>query len=892
MSPILERAVVRLLTIGPTATPAGGGCLVSDNAIVTCAHVIRKILGLQLTDEGIPSGEVMLDFPLVAPNKLLRATVSLWLPEQDLAGLVLADPIPEGAKPVRLTLSHTLWGHPFRAFGFPAKRPTGDWATGEVRSRQASGWIQVEGTHTAGYAIEPGFSGTPVWDDQLGGVIGLVTRTEQDAQVKAAFIIPSEAVRDSWPESIVVRQQPRDEYLQNLMQAIDQSTPIKGFVDLACRADRRYVDRNGASRAGEPWPKEFRILSDSTAPEQPFKAQPAQERMRFASLLALSEKIPRFVILGDPGMGKSTSLNYLAYIAAERCLHNESAPVPLLLNLSAWGRQGELDIDTVEQVAQPTLAQFLAFNWPLASHLEDLIAEGEVCVFLDGLNEMGEHSADFARQLREWIGSPRGPRYCVLTCRADDYTSELDLNLPTVMLDVLDEAAIKTFVGLRLKERAAVFLDRLHTKKEALELAETPYYLAAMLFLYTHTEAFPDTLAQLLKQLNVLGWQREADRRPDMTPLETINRVLARIAFTMIEQNQPLEVSNDWMIRQIINKVRIFQKDEDRISAARLLEDARASGIVAVHARRVTFKHQLLQEYFAATELLNKPTWAPTDSSMREQSTSRHHWDQVVMLSADILPAKQHKAFFDRLLRHNIDLATKFRLASVVLSEAESGKLLSQYLWFHSPKYIVETLLPQLNLSQDFLDTLLLRMENYPAISTMEVMGEAGSPRLIPHLELMVKNTDYYAQEIRDIKKKIAQLQKEIWMRRGEKVAAVATAALPFVLKAASAILLRNGGQQYKYPLGQPRIPPTINYGQIARQTAWETLKDPASQQAIRRGIEGLQKKSAEQEIAELETSIAWREKRNREFPMAAQKAIARIRERYTMTKADNAQTP
>lgn len=58
-----------------------------------------------------------------------------------------------------------------------------------TRALIGNGRIQVEGA--SGYAIEPGYSGAPVWCGQLRSVIGIIAQDEKDASVPAGFVIPS-----------------------------------------------------------------------------------------------------------------------------------------------------------------------------------------------------------------------------------------------------------------------------------------------------------------------------------------------------------------------------------------------------------------------------------------------------------------------------------------------------------------------------------------------------------------------------------------------------------------------------------------------------------------------------------------------------------------------------
>jgi hypothetical protein len=98
----------------------------------------------------------------------------LWRPPRadggdDIAGLELDGDPPPGAHTAPLAQVEDLWGHSFRVFGFPRGQDTGVWATGRLLGRQATNWVQIEGVKETGFAVEPGFSGTPVWDTQDSG---------------------------------------------------------------------------------------------------------------------------------------------------------------------------------------------------------------------------------------------------------------------------------------------------------------------------------------------------------------------------------------------------------------------------------------------------------------------------------------------------------------------------------------------------------------------------------------------------------------------------------------------------------------------------------------------------------------------------------------------------
>jgi hypothetical protein len=183
----------------------GAGFLVGEKHILTCAHVVAEALGVAQDQVDQPEESVQLDFPLLAPGNNLRAQVVVWQPPRpdgrgDIAGLELDTPPPPEASPAPLVAAENLWRHSFRALGFPQGNEDGTWASGTLLDRQAAGWVQIEDVKETGYRVQPGFSGTPVWDDELEGVVGMVVAAEARAEIKAAFTIPTDVLLASWPE--------------------------------------------------------------------------------------------------------------------------------------------------------------------------------------------------------------------------------------------------------------------------------------------------------------------------------------------------------------------------------------------------------------------------------------------------------------------------------------------------------------------------------------------------------------------------------------------------------------------------------------------------------------------------------------------------------------------
>ena len=202
----------------PKGEVVGAGFLTSPEYVLTCAHVVAEALGISSeTSEVSEESTVDVDFPLITPGNKQKARVRFWLPSQtlsesppekgeDVAVLELLSLPLEGGRqvqpaPIVLAEDRELWEHLFRVFGFPWEHDNGVWATGELDGEQAWKWVQIEALKVPGYQIEPGFSGSPVWDKKLAGVVGIVTAAEKRRKdVKAAYMISTKRLKEWIPD--------------------------------------------------------------------------------------------------------------------------------------------------------------------------------------------------------------------------------------------------------------------------------------------------------------------------------------------------------------------------------------------------------------------------------------------------------------------------------------------------------------------------------------------------------------------------------------------------------------------------------------------------------------------------------------------------------------------
>ncbi|MCW9682926.1 serine protease [Dolichospermum planctonicum UHCC 0167] len=188
----------------------GAGFLISNQYLLTCAHVVTAALDLPTETVSKPSKLIQFDFPFINREEKLNAEVDFWLPYQsyqsdpqkigDIAGLKLHNKvIPDKVQPICLKTSYNLSNHAFSIFGFPNQRPDGVWAYGTLKDTLPNGWGQMEG-QKGGYRVEGGFSGSLIWDDEEKAVVGMAVAEDTNEQRRVAFFLPSQTLFSAWPE--------------------------------------------------------------------------------------------------------------------------------------------------------------------------------------------------------------------------------------------------------------------------------------------------------------------------------------------------------------------------------------------------------------------------------------------------------------------------------------------------------------------------------------------------------------------------------------------------------------------------------------------------------------------------------------------------------------------
>ncbi|NUR90195.1 MAG: hypothetical protein HOY71_39480, partial [Nonomuraea sp.] len=193
-APDFSEAVARVWGMG--AEPVGSAFLVGPRTLLTCTHVLAQTRGSRRRRPTLPreGWEVEVDFPQSGGDRLWALAAVVVPPDGlhgDISVLELADEPPPGLGRLVLHPLDDLQGRECRTFGYPADFPDGASAHGRLRGVVGDGWLEMITEE-----VEPGFSGGPVWVEDLSGVVGMVVARHGAGR---AYAVPVRSLFEAHP---------------------------------------------------------------------------------------------------------------------------------------------------------------------------------------------------------------------------------------------------------------------------------------------------------------------------------------------------------------------------------------------------------------------------------------------------------------------------------------------------------------------------------------------------------------------------------------------------------------------------------------------------------------------------------------------------------------------
>ncbi|MBI5933411.1 MAG: HEAT repeat domain-containing protein [Chloroflexi bacterium] len=510
---------------------------------------------------------------------------------------------------------------------------------------------------------------------------------------------------------------------------------------------------------------------------------------RTLSIGELMRVAQKTVILGDPGSGKSTMMQYITLtFARERAsekkyrqrgivrqrLFLKDWKLPVLLPLRAISATGKF------QNWQHLLQLSPYLHYP-DGYFERQLEKGRCILLLDGLDEA--KTTDDQKMIAKAIGDLASPPYLgnqiIVTCRIAGWKDLLPSEFARVEVKDFNNEEVEKFIHYwyesversmivgnetetekklrqeRTLERANDLISVLTNNPRVRRLARNPLLLSIIAIVHRNRVVLPRQRAKLYREcveLLLEQWDIARGIQIDDTGLSIDQKMalMRAIAYELQESGKP-QASRDHIEQIISEQLALMGKRNQESSSLLSLLEERSGLLIERSLDSLSFAHLTFQEFFAAQAI-------SLDSRKLKMLLERKRlfdpkWQEVILLyvgivddATDFVEAvyspKDEDIFYSRLRFAikclNDSIKVKPTLRNDLLSEILLVSDQAKYELLH--KEIADTIRSIDN--EELISELNSKLRNTPDISE-EKQLEEGRLSNLDQILLDIKSPDY-----------------------------------------------------------------------------------------------------------------------------------------------------
>ncbi len=407
------------------------------------------------------------------------------------------------------------------------------------------------------------------------------------------------------------------------------------YINVKCLGNlvRDYYDENLENKYRESKQRRFNFRDDGK---------------KDGLLLANQEQY--LMVLGDPGIGKST---FLRKVGLEALKGNKDSYqhslTPVLLELKNF-KENEINIQALIE------EEFKICGFPnVEKNISNKLEKGELLILLDGLDEVPTANVNnVIEKIKDFVDRHYKNRF-ILSCRTAARTHLQ--RFTDIEIVEFDDQQIQSFIEhwfsseLDRKNETAKNCWELLQKEEyksAKELAHTPLLLTFLCLVYDENQSFPTNRSRLYQDaLRILLEKWSAEKRLpnrglvyENLSIEQEEILLSEVAYQNFVADK-LFLEKREIVKQIKDHLKQNFNAPQHLDGEKVLKTIEIEqGILVERARDVySFSHLTLQEYLTAQYIY--------DNDLIEQTVKNHitetRWQEVFLLVAGLMRGKADK---------------------------------------------------------------------------------------------------------------------------------------------------------------------------------------------------------------------------------------------------------
>lgn len=433
-----------------------------------------------------------------------------------------------------------------------------------------------------------------------------------------------------------------------LMGYLERIKHLYGTTQILGQVKPLTLDQTFVNPLVRPLPK---IKTASLEVELGYETSVGRDTNEPVSAIDVIDQYDKLVILGHPGAGKTMLMKFIAVRTA-----NDFNRIPIFISLKEWADSGF------------NLFEY-ASSWLGSSdvpspkeNLQTLLRSGSAILLFDGLDEVvegfggGDELVEYERkrshviaEINQFCRSFDKCKYVITTRIAASSKDEFD-GFRYFKIEDFDEAQVAEFVEKWFgpaKQKSSLFLDKLRSNRNLVELSHSPLFLIMLCLVFDETLSFGESKAELYEvmvDLLLKKWDssRSVKRDEIYRGLSTGRKrqLLSHVAAKMfVDSSYYITQSElEGLIGAYISHIPEVRQNVE-VDLTSILKSIEAQhGILIERSQGIySFSMLVLQEYLAAKYFADQ--FRVDSSEILLEHLFEPRWREVILLTISLLPS-------------------------------------------------------------------------------------------------------------------------------------------------------------------------------------------------------------------------------------------------------------